>query len=120
MDNKNKAVTFLEMIVRGQIDEAYDEFVNLEGKHHNIYFEAGFDALKKAMKDNHSQFPDKELDVILTVSENELVAVYTKVKIENKNYCITHFFKFDAGKIVEMWDTAQEVPPTIINKDGAF
>jgi predicted SnoaL-like aldol condensation-catalyzing enzyme len=120
MNNKEKAIEFLQMVIQGNIDKAYQEFVDSEGKHHNIYFEAGFDALKEAMVENHIQFPNKNFEVILAISENDLVTVLTKVGIENKQYSISHFFKFNDGKIIEMWDNAQETPDSIINKDGAF
>lgn len=64
MNHKDKAIQFLQMIVKGDIEEAYEKFVNANGKHHNLYFEAGFNALKKAMIDNHAQFPNKQFDVI--------------------------------------------------------
>ena len=92
MNNKDKAIQFLQMIVKGDIENAYDMFVNVNGKHHNIYFEAGFDALKKAMIDNHTQFPNKKFDVTLAVAENDMVSVLTKVGIDGKQYSITHFF----------------------------
>lgn len=120
MNNKEKAIEFLQMVVKGNIDKAYEKFVDSKGIHHNIYFEAGFNALKQAMKDNHTQFPNKTFDVIQTVSENDLVAILTKVGIESKQYSISHFFKFNDGKIIEMWDNAQEIPDSILNKDGAF
>lgn len=66
------------------------------------------------------QFPNKNFEVILAISENDLVTVLTKVGIESKQYSISHFFKFDNGKITEMWDNAQEIPDSIINKEGAF
>lgn len=120
MDNKDKAIEFLQMVVKGYIDEAYKKFVNSKGKHHNIYFEEGFDALKQAMKENHKQFPNKQFDIILSIAENDLVSVLTKVGIDGKQYSISHFFKFNDGKIVEMWDNAQEITDSMINKDGAF
>ena len=56
---KQAAVQFLQLVVAGQIDEAYRRYVDLSGKHHNPFFPAGFPALKKAMIENHVQFPNK-------------------------------------------------------------
>lgn len=120
MSIKEKAINFLKMIVGGSIDEAFTIYVNPTGKHHNMHFKAGFEALKQAMLANHGMFPNKKLEVILALSDHNMVSLLTKVTIEDKEYSITHFFKFEEHKIFEMWDTAQEVPSAIINEDGAF
>ena len=120
MTHKEKAIEFLKMIINGDIEEAYVRFVNANGKHHNVHFKAGFDALKQAMKDNHTQFPNKRFDVVLAVSEDDKVALLTRVGIGDREYSISHFFRFESGKITEMWDTAQELPDEFTNIDGAF
>lgn len=54
--HKQAAVQFLRLAVAGRIDEAYQRYVDMNGKHHNPYFSAGFPALKKGMIENHFQF----------------------------------------------------------------
>ncbi len=120
MVNKDRAKEFLKLIIKGQIEEAYEKFVNMNGKHHNIHFKAGFEALKTAMKENHNAYPNKKFEIILSVEEDDIVALLTKVGIGHNIYSISHFFKFKDGKIIEMWDNAQELTKNIKNKDGAF
>ncbi|CAG0950495.1 hypothetical protein GPROT1_00049 [Gammaproteobacteria bacterium] len=60
---KQAAVQFLQLVAAGRIDEAYQKHVDMQGKHHNPFFPAGFPALRKAMNENHVQFPDKQLTV---------------------------------------------------------
>jgi hypothetical protein len=60
---KAGAVDFLQLVVAGKIDEAYEIYVDMNGKHHNVYYAADFGALKQGMIENHFQFPNKQLKV---------------------------------------------------------
>ena len=57
---KQAAVQFLKLVVAGSIDEAYEKYIDMQGRHHNPFFPAGFPALKKAMTENHVQFPNRQ------------------------------------------------------------
>lgn len=120
MTIKDIAVNFLRLVVEGKIDDAYDMFVNMTGKHHNLFFPAGFPALKEAMKENHNRFPEKVLDIKNTVTEADLVAVHSCITVGDTEIAVVHLFKFKNGKIVEMWDIGQEIPKETINNDGVF
>ena len=119
---KQIAVQFLELVVAGQIDEAYRKYVDMAGVHHNAYFAAGFPALKKAMQDDQNQHPDKRLDVQNVLGDGELVAVHSHLIITQgqAEMSVVHLFRFAGDKIVEMWDVGQSIPVDSPNKDGAF
>ncbi len=119
---KQAAVQFLQLVVAGQIDEAYRRYVDLRGKHHNPFFPAGFPALKKAMIENHAQFPNKHLRVKNVLGDGDLVAVHSHIVLRPGETGISavHLFRFDGRKIVEMWDCGQPVPADSPNKDGTF
>ncbi len=119
---KQAAVQFLQLVVAGRIDEAYQKYVDMHGKHHNPFFPAGFSALKKAMIENHIQFPDKQLTVKNVLGDGSLAAVYSHIVLRPGETGISavHLFRFEGNKIVEMWDCGQPVPADSPNKDGAF
>lgn len=48
-DHKQAAVDFLQRVVAGDIDGAYQKYVDMKGKHHNPFCAAGFEGLKKGM-----------------------------------------------------------------------
>jgi hypothetical protein len=48
--NKKAAVHFLKLIVSGNIDEAYQTYADMSGKHHNPHFPSELPALQRAMK----------------------------------------------------------------------
>lgn len=120
MSTKDIVVKFLQMVVAGKIDEAYEKFVDMNGKHHNIYFPAGFPSLKDAMKENHIQFPNKKFEIKNTIAEGNLVASHSSINIGENKIAVVHLFRFENEKIIEMWDVGQEIPKEIPNKDGAF
>lgn len=120
MNNKEIAEKFLQLVVTGKIDEAYKKFVDMNGKHHNLFFPAGFPALKEAMKENHIQFPNKTLQIKNIIEENNLVTTHSKITLGEEEISVVHIFRFKNGKIIEMWDVAHEIPEVTINNDGAF
>ncbi len=121
-NRKEVAVKFLQLVVAGQIDEAYHEYVDLGGKHHNSFFPAGFPALRRAMIENHVEFPSKQITVKNVLCDGDFVAVHSNIILRPGEAGLTtvHLFRFHGDKIVEMWDCGQPVPGDSPNKDGAF
>jgi predicted SnoaL-like aldol condensation-catalyzing enzyme len=121
-DNKEKAVDFLTLVVARKIDEAYERYVDMRGKHHNVYFAKGFATLRDAMKENHAQFPDTKISIKNVIGEGDLVAVHSHVvqKQGDPGIAVVHILRFENEKIVEMWDCGQKLPADMPNEDGAF
>lgn len=120
--HKEAAVRFLQLVVDGNIDEAYDQYVDMNGKHHNFYFAAGFPALKAAMKENHQQFPHKALHVKHAIEEGDMVAVHSHLILEagGRGMSVVHLLRFEGDHIVEMWDVGAAIPEDSPNSDGPF
>ena len=81
-NNKERAVKFLQLIVSGKIDEAYQKYVDVSGTHHNIFTSAGFPSLQKAMKENDTQFPNKQLIVKNVLGDGDLVTVHSRLVLK--------------------------------------
>ncbi len=120
--HKQSAVAFLQLATTGRIDEAYQKYVDMQGKHHNPFFAAGFPALKKGMIENHAQFPNKQLTVKNVLGDGDLVAVHSHIVPSpgEKGIAAVHLFRFRGDKIVELWDWGQPVPANSPNQDGVF
>ena len=119
---KEASMEFLHLVVAGRIDEAYDKHVDLNGKHHNPFFPAGFPALRAAMIENHSMFPNKQITIKNILEDGDMVAVHSHIVLrsEEAGIAAVHLFRFHDGKIVEMWDCGQPLPPDSPNTDGMF
>lgn len=120
--NKETALDFLKLIIIGQIEEAYRKYVDMDGRHHNVYYPEKFSALKQGMLENHAQFPDKQFMVKHVLAEGNLVAVHSNVVLKpgEPGIAAVHIFRIQEGKIVEMWDVGQPVPVDSPNEAGAF
>ncbi|PIQ76898.1 polyketide cyclase [Candidatus Peregrinibacteria bacterium CG10_big_fil_rev_8_21_14_0_10_49_24] len=121
-DNKAVALNFLKLVAHGNVDEGYEKYVDMDGKHHNVYFSAGFQQLKDAMKESHAKEPNKEFTPRTVICDGDLVAVHSHLKRSSDapEIQVVHIFRFVDGKIVEMWDCGQEIPKNNPNTDGAF
>jgi len=119
---KDIVVDFLNLAVSGRINESYRKHVDMNGKHHNPDFAAGFPALKQAMIDNHAEFPDKRIDIKRVIAEGNIVVTHSLVSLNpgNVNVAVVHIFRLENDKIAEFWDIAQEIQADSPNKDGMF
>ncbi len=120
--NAQIATNFLAMVIDKKIDQAYEKYVDMSGKHHNIYNFTGFEALKEAMKVNEVQMPNKEFTIKHVISDGEMVCVHSHLVFSKElpQMTVVHIFRIVNGKIVELWDLGQEIPKESKNANGAF
>ena len=121
-DYKHAAVEFLQLVIAGRIEEAYEKHVDMRGKHHNPYFAAGFPALQQGMRENHVQFPNKQITIKHVLGDGDLVAVQSHIVPSPgaPGVAAVHLFRFQGDKIVELWDCGQPVLTDSPNLDGMF
>jgi predicted SnoaL-like aldol condensation-catalyzing enzyme len=120
--NKDIAVSFLKSVIAVDIDDAYDKYIDKSGKHHNVYTLAGFSNLRKGMQEADDQSPDMIYEPKNVFGDGDLVAVHGHLTMSKGDAGMTtvHMFRFENGKIVELWDVAQDIPADSVNIDGAF
>lgn len=121
-DLKLAAETFLDLVAKGQVEAAFAQFVADELKHHNPYFRGDAQSLMYAMIENSQGFPQKTLEIKHSLQEGDLVAVHSKVRLQkdDQGAALVHIFRFEAGKIVELWDIGQSAPDNSPNQHGMF
>ena len=120
--NKDAAVSFLQMASSGDVREAYSKFVGPGFKHHNPYFDGSAETLMAAMEENARDNPNKTLDVKLAIEDRDFVAVHSHVRLspDQPGAAVVHIFRFEEGRIVELWDVGQAVPAQSPNQYGMF
>ncbi len=120
MTTTEKAVGFLKMVVSGKIREAYAEFVAPTFIHHNPWFKGDAHSLMIGMIENHNKFPEKKFEIQRTISEGNLVMTHSKViHAPDKPFiAVVHIFRFENGKIAELWDLGQPTPENSPNQFG--
>jgi predicted SnoaL-like aldol condensation-catalyzing enzyme len=89
---------------------------------HNPTAPDGADALKNLAVGFHQQFPDAKYDVKRVISEGDLVLAHSNLVMTpgSRGMAVFDIFRFQGGKIVEHWDTGQNVPDTSANGNDMF
>jgi predicted SnoaL-like aldol condensation-catalyzing enzyme len=120
--NKDAAVAFLQLAASGQVSEAYSRFVGIGFRHHNPYFEGSAQALQAGMAENALQNPDKVLEVKRVIAEGEFVVTHSHVRQRPGDIgaAVVHIFRFEHGRIVELWDLGQALLEESPNEYGMF
>ena len=121
-DLKTRAVAFLELASGGDVQTAFDHYVGKGFRHHNPYFAGDASSLAAGMKKNATENPSKVLEVQRAIEDGDLVAVHSRVRLkpEGPDVGLAHIFRFDAGRIVELWDIGQPAPEKSVNENGMF
>jgi predicted SnoaL-like aldol condensation-catalyzing enzyme len=120
--NKDVAVSFLKLAASGKVREAYSKFVGVGFRHHNPFFKGSAETLMAGMEEDARQNPSKVLEVKRVIAEGELVAVHSHVRQKpgDLGAAVVHIFRFEKGRIVELWDLGQPVPEKSPNQYGMF
>jgi predicted SnoaL-like aldol condensation-catalyzing enzyme len=121
-ENTNCAVSFLELASSGKVREAYAKYIGDGFRHHNPFFEGSSESLRAGMEENARQNPNKVFTILRTVSEGDFVVTHSHVQQnpEQRGTVVVHIFRFENGKIVELWDVGQPIPESSPNQNGIF
>lgn len=122
MTNKQIVTDFLQLVIAGQLDEAYTKYIDMSGKHHNTFNPAGFAALQKGMLENDVVAPNKQFTIKHILEDGDLVTTHAHLLFNagEPGMVVFHMFRISDGKIVEMRDCGQPIPTDSPNTDGAF
>jgi predicted SnoaL-like aldol condensation-catalyzing enzyme len=122
ISNKEKAVSFLELVSTGKVREAYSKYIGAGFRHHNPYFEGSAESLEAAMQENARQNPDKVLEVKRVIGEKDFIVAHGLVrhKLSEPGVAVVHIFRFEQGRIIELWDVGQPIPDYSPNQYGMF
>lgn len=121
-NNQDVAVSFLELASSGRVSEAYTKYVGEGFRHHNPFFEGSAEALQAGMEESARQSPDKVFTILRTVSEGDFVVTHSHVQQNStqRGVVVVHIFRFENGKIIELWDVGQPIPESSPNQNGMF
>ena len=114
MSNQNKAnaIEFYKMAYEGNPREAVEKYVGAEYIQHNPLVANGPEGFIEYFERMQNEYPEKSIEFVRSVAEGNLVALHThQIWPGNDEYVTMDFFRFDEqGKIVEHWDSMQEIP----------
>ena len=120
--NKANAIAFYKTAYLGDPETAVKQYVGEEYIQHNPLVGDGTDAFIAYFQEMARDYPDKNIEFVRAVAEGDLVALHTRqLWPENIEYVTMDFFRFDSsGKIVEHWDSIQEIPKETKNGNTMY
>jgi len=122
MTKKEIAQDFLNLASKGKSREGFNLYIGQDFKHHNVYFKGDGETLMTAMKEAAKKNPEKIFEVQRALQDGDLVAVHSRVRQtpNDPGAAVIHIFRFEADKIVELWDFGQAIPTDTVNEHGMF
>lgn len=110
--NKKNAVEFYKTAYLEDPEKSVNEYVGEQYIQHNPSVENGKEGFIKYFKQMANEFPNKKIEFLRVIAEDDLVALHThQYWPDGIEYITMDFFRFDSiGKIVEHWDSIQEIP----------
>ena len=120
--NRENAIAFYEMAYSGNPKKAVELYVGAEYIQHNPLVGDGPEPFIDYFNRMASEYPEKSIEFVRSVAEGDLVALHThQIWPDEEEYVTMDFFRFDAnGKIVEHWDSMQQIPKTSVNNNTMY
>ncbi|WP_366185874.1 nuclear transport factor 2 family protein [Flavobacterium ovatum] len=120
--NKQNAIAFYKMAYEGNPVQAVAMYVGEDYIQHNPMVGDGPQAFIAYFERMQKEFPVKTIEFVRTIAEGDLVALHThQVWPDEDEYVTMDFFRFsDDGKIVEHWDSIQQIPKTALNANKMY
>ena len=122
-NNKENAIAFYKMAYEGNPRKATELYVGNEYIQHNPSVGNGIEPFIDYFEQAGKDHPNKSINFVRAVSEGNLVALHTHQIWPDikKEYITMDFFRFDEnGKIVEHWDSIQQIPETSANGNTMY
>lgn len=120
--NKKSAIDFYKMSYEGNPLKAVELYVGDDYIQHNPLVGNGTQPFIDYFEKMGKEYPDKSIEFVRAVAEDDLVALHThQTWPGNDEYVTMDFFRFDEnGKIVEHWDSMQQIPKESANGNTMY
>lgn len=118
--NKQNAIAFYRMAFGGKPRQAVARYVGDQYIQHNPSVADGPEGFIEYFERMQAVYPEKTVEFLRAIAAGDLVALHTyQTWPGGADYVTMDFFRFDAhGKIIEHWDSIQQVPSTSANENG--
>ena len=119
---KENAINFYKMAYEGNPKRAVELYVGDEYIQHNPDVANGTQGFIDYFKRMQAEYPEKSINFVRAIAEDDLVALHThQVWPGNDQYITMDFFRLDNNlKIVEHWDSIQQVPEKSANPNTMY
>ena len=120
--NKRNAIEFYRTAYLGNPARAVDNYVGAEYIQHNPAVADGKQGFIEYFEEMGRGYAGKSIEFVRVIAEGDLVALHThQTWPGDDEYVTMDFFRFDEnGKIVEHWDSIQEIPKETRNGNSMY
>ncbi|WP_109829990.1 nuclear transport factor 2 family protein [Reichenbachiella versicolor] len=120
--NKQNAIAFYRTAYEGNPREAVNHYVGNQYIQHNPDVQDGTEGFITYFEKMQKEYPEKSIEFVRCIAEGDLVALHThQTWPGNDQYVTMDFFRFDSnGKIVEHWDSIQQIPQKSANPNTMY
>ena len=121
-NNKKNAVSFYKMAFNGNPKKAVELYVGEKYIQHNPSVGDGKLAFIEYFEQMQAEYPQKEIEFVRIIAEADLVALQShQVWPGNDEYITMDFFRFNENdKIIEHWDSIQQIPKESKNNNKMY
>jgi predicted SnoaL-like aldol condensation-catalyzing enzyme len=120
--NKKTVQEFYDFLINKKDFKLASRYIGDRYVQHNPLVADGPEGLKAFVEFLKSNFPDARSEIKQVLAEGDYVIIHVhSVRIPgSRGRAIFDLFKLENGKIVEHWDTIQEIPESSANNNGMF
>lgn len=120
-ENRHLAKTFIQEVLVNEDFKHLEKYVSKETyTEHNFQLKDGLPNLRQELVDNPRRRIYKKLHRVL--AEGNFALTVTEGELSGRNVSFYDLFRIENQKIVEHWDTLDEIPPREqwVNNNGKF
>lgn len=120
--NKENAIAFYKMAYDGEPRKAVELYVGDKYIQHNPMVGDGKEPFITYFEEMAEEYADKSIEFVRSIAEGNLVALHThQIWPGGDEYVTMDFFRFDDnGKVVEHWDSMQQVPSESVHNNTMY
>jgi predicted SnoaL-like aldol condensation-catalyzing enzyme len=120
--NRQSAIAFYRTAYEGNPRKAVELYVGADYIQHNPAVGDGKEPFITYFEQMASEYPEKGIEFLRAIAEDNLVALHTHQRWPGGDEYVTmDFFRFDEnGKIVEHWDSIQQIPDASENGNSMY
>jgi predicted SnoaL-like aldol condensation-catalyzing enzyme len=120
--NKKTVQEFYDLLINKKDFKAASKHIGRQYTQHNPLVADGPEGLEAFVDLLKTNYPNAKSEIKRVFAEGDYVILHVhSIRIPNtRGRAIFELFRLENGKIVEHWDTIQEIPETSANPNGIF
>jgi predicted SnoaL-like aldol condensation-catalyzing enzyme len=120
--NKQNVIEFYDKAINQEDFDAASKYLGSTYIQHNPTAEDGVEGLKKFIQFLQDNYPNAHSEIKRVFSDGDYVVLHVHSIREpgTRGRAIFDLFRLENGKIVEHWDTVQDIPEKSANQNGMF